>query len=131
MGNLTDTVSRLIEAVETAKNGLAPILEQLKDPSIPLDERWKAYTDLVKAGVLDNNEIYGDGFVDTLGENLTLYDDFYVERHETRDFIDMYDHIMESDGDYQKELVAARETNLAAWQEEVLASGYSSFTYDW
>lgn len=127
---LTD-VNGLIEAYRLAAEGLKPIQDRLKDTSIALEARWAAYHRLCDEGVLCSNEIYGDGYLSTLGDNLTLYDDFSVDRHQTEQYIDMYEHIMEAIGEYQKELVEAREQNLAAWQEEVLASGYSSFTYDW
>lgn len=128
---LETDVQELVKAFETVGGGLLPIVEQLKDTTIPLETRWQAYKTLVDKDILVNNETYGHGFLDELGDNLTLYDDFYIERHQTSNFTEMYDHLMEADGSYQERLVAARDANLAKWQEAVLASGYSSFTYDW
>ena len=123
-------VAELVAARNLVNKGLAPILEQLKDQSIPLEDRWAAYTALVENDVLVQDDGYGDGFIDELGNNLTLFDDFYMERHESRTFIEMYDIVMEAEGDYQAALVEAKN-NLPQWQEKVLASGYASFTYDW
>lgn len=127
---LNEIVEKLIEARKLVNEGLAPMLEDLKNTSIPLDERWGAYTQLVKNDILTSDAIYGDGFIDTLGSNVTLYDDFYVERHQTEKYIDMYDRIMEASTEWEKNLIAMKP-NLPEWQEEVLASGNASFTHDW
>lgn len=129
--NLNEQVAALIETRKLIETGVEPILTALKDKDLSLEKRWETYTLLVKNKLLIREQIYGDGFIDTLGDNMTLYDDFHMERHETRSFIDMYEHIMEADGEWQKSLVEAREANLANWQETVLASGYSEFTFDW
>lgn len=128
---LNERVQKLVEARKMLNEAVVPLIEELKDTKIPLNERWEAYTKLVENGAHTRSETYGDGFIGTLDRNMTLYDDFHVDRYQTERFIDMYDHIMEADGSYQQDLVKARETNLEAWQEKVLASGFASFTYDW
>ena len=80
---------------------------------------------LVEDNILTSNEIYGDGYIETLGTSYTLYDDFYIEKHETSTFIDILDRIKESD------TLSPSEESIIKWKEEVLASGFASFTYDW
>lgn len=128
--NLQEQTQALIAAHALADEGLAPILELLRDTSLPLDDRWTAYTALVESNTLINNDGYGDGFVNTLGD-LSLYDDFNIERHQTMTFSSLYEKIMEADAYYEKSLVEARNKTLSLWQEEVLASGKSAFTNDW
>lgn len=101
------------------------ILALLKDTTIDLDERWSVYTDLVTADILTRDELYGDGQIDTLGD-FTLYDDFYVERYETKKFIDMLEVIDEKLDD---ELIT--QENFVLWKEKILSNGYASFKYDW
>jgi hypothetical protein len=123
-------VAPLVEARTLLNKGVDQILVQLKDTSLPLDERWDAYRALCDNNILVKNEGYGDGFLDTLGEELTMYDHFNVDKYQTMEFVDMYDKVMEADDKWHKDLVAV-QPNIPAWQEKVLASGYSSFTYDW
>lgn len=120
----------IIEQHKQVQAQLDTALTVLKDISIPLDQRWDRYTELVQSGAFNRNDPYGDGEIDTLGTNMTLYDDFYIERGETTNFIDMYERVMEAEEEYDEVLFAA-QANITKWQEAVLASGYSSFTYDW
>tara|TARA_Y100001001_G_scaffold164642_1_gene197769 strand:- start:2459 stop:2851 length:393 start_codon:yes stop_codon:yes gene_type:complete len=129
--SITLTAKKFVEARKMLDEEVEPLLNSLKTPDLPLVDRWAAYTTLVEGNVLTNIESYGDGFVETLGRNLTLYDDFHCERHETMLYTDMYQHILEADGDYQQDLVAARETACDAWREKVLASGTAGFKHDW
>jgi hypothetical protein len=131
MSSLSIAVEQLVDARKKIDEQLQNIIGLLTDSGESLDERWGAYTALVKNNILVKNESYGDGYLNTLGPNLTQYDDFYNDRGVTVQYIDMYDQMLEADGEYQKDLVEARDNNLAKWQEQVLASGYSSFTYDW
>lgn len=107
------------------------VLQQLKNKEIPLKDRWEIYTSLVKCNTLNNNDPFGDGFIGKLGSDLTVYDHFYIERYQTASFTDIYETILDAEEEWNEVLFAAREKNLEAWQEAVLESGYSSFTYDW
>jgi hypothetical protein len=121
----------IIFAHKKVLEDLPTVLEGLKDTDYPLEHRWDAFVELCKNNVLVNNDTYGDGFIDQLSKTLCIRDDFLMDRHETMTFVSMYERIMEADGEWESALIEARETNLAKWQEAVLASGYSSFTYDW
>lgn len=122
-------VAPILAARVTMLDALPPLLVQLKDTSLPLDERWDAYTQLVNNDILVREMTYGDGFLDVLDKNGSMYDDFNTDRGQTLTFPDMYQMVM--DGDEWNESLVAMQPNLPAWQEKVLASGYSSFTYDW
>lgn len=53
-----------------------------------------------------------------------MYDDFYCDRHETKSFLDMYDHIQENLDDFAG-------ADIDGWREKVLSEGYGAFVYDW
>ena len=134
MTTITTLLTELIDAKTRIDNLLEPILVMLKNKKFNLNERWSAYTTLVSSGIFNKNEIFGDGLIDVLDQHmdaLTLYDYFYIEKGQTTNFTELYDRLMDADPKFDLKLVRARETNLAAWQEEVLQSGYSSFTFDW
>jgi hypothetical protein len=130
MKTVTENVAALVEARTLLNQGLTIIQPQLVDQSIPLEERWAAYCTLVKQNILVNEESYGDGHIDMLGDNMTMYDDFNVERRETLTYPDMYERIMEADEQFEERLVKA-QYNIIPWQEKILASGYSGFCHDW
>lgn len=113
--------------MDNIKTGLA-------DTSIDLDSRWYFYDLLVKAGVLREIETYGDGFIETLNENMTLYDDLSYERHETVKYLEMYERIQDNSGDedaWNERWKSITQETIDAWREQVLASGFSGFCYDW
>lgn len=111
---------------------ISEALEALKNKSINIDERWNAYEFMVKNGVLNKKQSWGDGFIDVLkrtdGRELTMYDDFYVDRHNTVLFVDMYEAIMEYGEMHGVELTGESIEN---WRETVLAHGLASFVHDW
>lgn len=125
---LKEKVAFLVAASIGLRTDLPAIQEMLKDQSIPLEDRWSAYTDLVTNHILVNEASLADGFISTLGPNMTLYDDFNIDRYCSSTFPEMYDTIMDAEED---ELFAVQTTTLPAWQEQVLQSGLSGFEYDW
>jgi len=121
----------LLAAHALIQTEMQPLLQSLKDTSIPLDERWDAYTQLVEKNILINEQNYGDGFLaEAFGyNNVSLYDDFNMDRHETRTFPDMWSHMNE---DYNEMPDCYKDdAKRDAWRERVLASGFSGFEYDW
>lgn len=125
-------MNALKQAAQFQLPDISEALVALKDKSINIDERWNAYSAMVNNGVLNNEQSWGDGFLDVLkrtdGRELTMYDDFYVERHQTMSFVDMYDAIMEYSIMHDAELTSESIEN---WRETVLASGLASFVHDW
>ena len=105
---------------------VARVKPLLTDQSIDLERRWELYEYLAKNGFLVKEDGFGTGYVNLL-DCSSLYDDFYIDRYQSVSFIDMYnDRIQERLED--EELT---QEQVDAWREAVLASGYSSFTYDW
>lgn len=128
--NMNVTINTRAAGLVAARNfmneQMQPLLDELKDETIALEDRWNAYLMLVTGGVLTKIKSYGDGFVEDLNPNWTLYDTFYIERYETTNFPDMLERIMEIDEDE-----IPSEEVLNAWKEKVLASGYAGFEFDW
>ncbi len=108
-----------IETYNKLKLEIKPrILEVTRDKSIPIFSRWEIFE---KSYSLLDNKAYGDGFVEILGKNITLYDDFHIDRNQTTSYLDLFADIVER----------GYIENLDEWKELVLQSGYGSFTYDW
>ena len=95
--------------------------EMLTDKSIPLDERWELYEQMVKHHVITSDEGYGDGFIETLTPGGTLYDDYYMDRHVSMTYPDMLERAEDTN----------KAHNVEEWKEKVLAAGDASFTNDW
>lgn len=132
MTSLFETVGKLTAIRAELVSASANVIEALKDTSIPLDERWKAFTKLVEAHILVNEESYGDGELRLLGDNFTMYDDFNTDRGQSMTYPEMYDIFIGwgTEDDWSGNEALAPEV-IEAWQEHVLERGFSSFTHDW
>lgn len=114
----------------------------IKDKKFPLDERW----DLFKFACENNLFVNVDSSVIHLktlerNSNFSWYDDFNVEKYETVEFVyivgrisDNLEEILE-DPDYSEDFrdiypIITRE-ELIELKEEILATGYSGFVFDW
>lgn len=122
---LRSDVAAAVAAAAQIKESLAGALTMFSDTSIPVKERWANYVALQEAGLL-KTRLYGDGLVEELVANATLYDDFHVDRHQTctyREMYDLRDHPKRANWKWDE------------WREKVLknevSKGYGSFTYDW
>lgn len=126
-------ITTILAEHEALQAKVTTVLDQLKDTALPLDVRWAAYTALVKNNLLVSEDPYGDGMLEAFvnGDQMTMYDTFNVDRHQSIDYVVMYQKILDADPRWDETLVAAREAGLSKWQEAVLASGHSSMTYDW
>jgi len=109
-------------------NALDMLIDELKNTDLDLDERWSAYVDLVNDNVLTNTELYGDGYIDILGD-FTLYDHFHIERRETVTFVSILEHLEEMIEDDEEDVTTPEK--IIEWKEKVLASGFASFEFDW
>lgn len=123
-----EKVNALVMAKASLDANLKLVLESLKDTYVPLDGRWTVYDTLVKRGILTKIDLCGDGFLDDLDteRELTLYDDFYVNRYETVRYVDMMEKMS---GDYGR--INVTPESLSKWKEKVLRSGTAGFRYDW
>ena len=119
----TQKIEGIILLQQMVDKNVKEVLTSLKDKSIPLDDRWKAFIEMgekVKMPI----QTYGGGFAEILHKNLTMYDDFYIERHQTVKYVDLYEQI----GGLDMEIP---EENIAKWKEAVLQSGCGGFIHDW
>lgn len=134
MQNPQEVVDQLIDSINSSKKAAIELGQKMiNDPVAPLTQRWELFVRLVEAGILPE-ETYGDGFIDELDENATLYDDFNVERHETVTYPGMYSRMLkggEWDSVNKVGTPMYDASMMDAWREKVLAAGYGSFTYDW
>ena len=126
--NLIEEAKLLI----SQKPDVNPLILKLKDKSISLDERWKAFSELDDADLLPNKR-YGNGMTNLLrinnsSEEITMYDNFFTERGERVSYISMYEMML---GQFGMGDMNITDESLQNWQEAVLAEGYGSFTYDW
>jgi len=124
-------IQPILAAAAALQSQLPPILEQLKDTSIPLDERWEVYTVLVDQNLFVKDDGYGDGELRAAfdPDRVSLYDDFHLDRGQSMTFPEMWEAM--NDEDFEGGDVYDAEGAKDKWREAVLASGYSSFTYDW
>lgn len=128
MQNIDERVMEVVALQKRIDEMTKLILDQLKvnDGGLnTLDKRWRAFT-IISKQVKMPCKTYGDGFIDILSDNGSLYDDFYIERYQTMDYVNMYESIQEKleEGEYNQE-------NVDEWREAVLQSGYGSFIHDW
>jgi hypothetical protein len=129
-----DTLSMNIESILSAHHVLQTMLPatltQLQDQSLPLDQRWDAYTQLVEKNILVNEANFGDGLLSQVfdANKVSLYDDFNMERYETRTMPEIWEKITDEDGDMD---AYADPVKRDQWRELVLASGLSGFEHDW
>lgn len=122
--NLNEEVQSLKALQAEVDARVKAVLDALKDKSLSLDDRWTTFLSLDQNGIKMPMNNYGDGFVDHLDDNATMYDDFYVDRYATITYADMYERIMESDDEKLMK-------NVDSWRELVLQSGFGGFTHDW
>jgi len=128
---LSLALDKILIAHATIQNDMQPLLDSLKDRSIPLDERWAAFTALVENNILVNEKNYCDGFLaDIFGSNkVSLYDDFHMDRNESRTFVEIWESM--NDEFFEGGETYADPMLRDAWREKVMASGFSGFEYDW
>ena len=127
--NYSDLINNVEKFFEDQKAIKKKVQKYLKDRSVPLEERWSFYLKIEEKGVLENDSC-GNGYVEALTEGtkqeLCLSDDFGMSKHETRSFSCILEYV-----EYEDFAIKVPEENLNSWKEEVLKSGYDSFTWDW
>jgi hypothetical protein len=114
----------------------------IKDKKFPLDERW----DLFKFACENNlfvkiESSYSHIRILESNHNSNWYDTFYIERYTTVEFTNIVEEVSETleeileYPDYSEDSrdyypIRTRE-ELVELKEEILATGYSGFVYDW
>lgn len=111
----------------------------LIDKKYPLAMRWALMTDMDRVGLMqaiDASSVVLKTFNDrrTLQDEITLFDDFYIERGVTKPF----DEILEAftpDTYFRTKHPTITDEEVEEWQEYILTEfgqrGFASFTYDW
>lgn len=108
------------------------VKEYLANTSIDLEERWNTFLECNK--LLDVH-IYVSDVMDIFSD--CLYDDFYIEKNETKYYSDLDAQICENitpQGETPDEYSSKYDAFYAKrdrWREAVLEDGYAGFTYDW
>jgi hypothetical protein len=101
----------------------------IKDKSIPLQERWDLFKFACENNLFVNIScwVYHSKLLERTN-NFTWYDYFDYERYQTIYFTQVVDHRATSLTLGQ--LLKSQE-EINELKEEILASGYSGFVYDW
>ena len=118
MTNLHPAIANLIDQRAQL---VTVMLEKFTDKSIALQDRWELFSQMSHHDLLSDGG-YGDGYIDLLGEDLNMYDNFNCDRYATLKYCDMFDRFHGQD---------FLSENIEAWMEAVLEAGFQSFTYDW
>jgi hypothetical protein len=113
--------------------------EVIKDKTIPLNDRWDLWRGAPSDLKAHDSCVVHFDIEDKVGE-ISWYDDFYIERHETVDMFDLIERIREDvkygamDYAYTKRItkkfVECSEL-LDEWREEILQMNLESFEFDW
>lgn len=131
------TILEEIIAFKQAPNGLKDrYLAFIADTTIPLDERWAVFKEAPDDWKEQKSWIQHFDFEKEFIGEISWYDDFYVDRHETVDMVDFCEERLEDyfagkyeeeDEEWQTVVIAC----IVAAKEEVLASNMGSFEFDW
>lgn len=115
-----ELIDELLAAQQLIKDRTATIIDIIKNPELPLDERFQLL--LAAKNLVGSNNKYFTGRV--FGDNICLYDDMYWERRETRSIDRVFDTLMEDPETFAPEVVKA-------FKEYCTTNCFVSFTYDW
>lgn len=133
MTNQIAEFNKIAQEIQQLQAKVRPTyLSILTDKEISLEERWEFFKNAPS-----NFKKHG-GYapclitLDNKDTNLSWYDDFYIERHETVDIVDIVVRLELQDGEGQ--VFTYFENNPEAidlLKEEILRLNIGSFTYDW
>lgn len=125
---LINEVNHIATMINEIKTTVRDYVKHFYDESIDLETRWNSFLILSETGLL-SHDTFGDGYVEELrktdGSDVTLYDDFYIDRGVTITFNDMYTKIIDKGEDYFE------PESIEEWKKAVLENGYGSFRCDW
>jgi hypothetical protein len=125
--------SKIVNFLANREEFREELKEYLRDTFIPLDSRWLVF--LASQDILPARCWVTSNVMDILTD--CLYDDFYIERHETVLFGSIVDRVKEgitAEGEQSSKYTAKFDEmykKLPEFKEAVLQSGYSGFVYDW
>lgn len=123
---MTELIAALVKQKKTLEEQAQVVMNELvRDKEKDFEERWGAFLNLANADLLPQ-ESYGDGYVDELDANYTMYDNFYCERYQTMYYSDMWDTVQD-----KVHRGNVTQASADAWREAVMLDGHGSFRYDW
>ena len=103
-------------------------IELLANTSDTLDERWATWKEIANSGAL-KRETWVCHSNDILG--LEWYDDFYYERRQDVDYVDVAELIEEGMECGNWDARTPTQEQYDAWREWVIKNNKAGFTYDW
>lgn len=131
-----------VEVIQRQANDLAETIGRLQDTFLtdqtqPLEERWEAYQVVADYLPIDPY-ITTDCIRGALGEYVSLYDDFRIQRYQTVKYTEFVENL-EEDLQYALEYRGPEEDVMPYYKREdidklrelVLASGKQGFVMDW
>lgn len=93
----------------------------LRDKSVSLEERSEAFH--LFYGLLEYSPYVDYLFLSIVDKNINLYEDFFVEKYERVDYIDLINK-------FSKKL-SLSENTINELTKIAVISGYRGFVYDW
>ena len=136
--NMQESYNDILDTLSELRKARSIIQDNIKDiittEARPLWQRWNIYQDACNDFIYYNLNpwVLEFNFMKDLGWE--WYDDFYYDRHRTVCLSDLYDQIFENlacgvdEARYEQEFV---HEWLPKIQEEIMACGFTHFTYDW
>jgi hypothetical protein len=113
----------------------------IRDQSISLEERWDFFKFACENNLFVNVDcwLYNSKLLER-NNNFTWYDYFYIEKYQTvyfpqviQDLSDKLESALDPENDYDdiEDCLLKSQEEIDELKEEILATGYSGFVYDW
>ena len=123
---------KVLKYLEAKKEIDSELEGWVKDKSTPLNERWDVFI-LMKSG---SRSGWMEDFktLNDLAGEVSWYDDFHLEKHETMDMERLVEHVAENideTGEYALFDGKVTEKVVEDLQEEILEKFIWSFKFDW
>lgn len=113
----------------------------IKDKKFPLEERWDLFKFACENNLFVNiKSCYPQIKILERTNNFTWYDYFYVEKYQTvyfpqviQDLSDRLESSLDPENEYGNidDCLLKSQEEIDELKEEILATGYSGFVYDW
>ena len=124
----------LLEEIKEFKANPIPLkdkyLAYIKDTSISLDERWEVFVEApIEWQEHDMSYPHFDAESLLKSREISWYDDFGIDKHETVYMVEVVEHSIEKSKDEDEENFTLEF--VAALKAEVLEMNLGLFDYDW
>lgn len=132
MSDFAKRIAEIVEQLEAAQaliSKLKPDFEAfIKDKSISLEERWQTFASA--PDYLRNKEPWVE-HLEIGGREICWYNDFYVERYQDVNMVDIIECMFENVGEDSYKTVDYTVEDIKVLQEEILDRNLGSFNNDW